>query len=107
MRVCHLNTCPFGIATQDRELRNRFKGRPEDVINFMMFIAQELREYMAKLGFRSVDEMVGRADKLRQKQLKGKASKINLDRMIKNLSTYNKSAVHFKGFKDNKLEKIA
>ena len=104
MRVCHLNTCPFGIATQDRELRNRFKGRPEDVINFMMFIAQELREYMAKLGFRSVDEMVGRADKLRQKQLKGKASKINLDRMIKNLSTYNKSAVHFKGFKDNKLE---
>lgn len=107
MRVCHLNTCPFGIATQDRELRHRFKGCPEDVINFMMFIAQELREYMAKLGFRSVDEMVGRVDKLRQKQLKGKASKINLDRMIKNLSTYNKSAVHFKGFKDNKLEKIA
>lgn len=105
MRVCHLNTCPFGIATQDRELRDRFKGKPEYVMNFMRFIAQELREYMAKLGFRSVDEMVGRVDKLRQKRLNGKASNINLDRMIQDLSTYNKSAVHFKGFKDNKLEK--
>ncbi len=105
MRVCHLNTCPFGIATQDRELRDRFKGKPEDVMNFMYFIAQELREYMAKLGFRSVDEMVGRVDKLRQKHLSGKAGMINLDRMIKNLPTYNQTAVHFKDFKDNKLEK--
>ncbi|MBF6568582.1 MAG: glutamate synthase large subunit [Candidatus Binataceae bacterium] len=62
MRVCHLNTCPVGIATQDPELRKRFEGRPEHVVNFMTFIAQELREYMAQLGFRKVDEMVGRVE---------------------------------------------
>uniref|UniRef100_A0A650EKM1 Glutamate synthase [NADPH] large chain n=1 Tax=uncultured Helicobacter sp. TaxID=175537 RepID=A0A650EKM1_9HELI len=105
MRVCHMNTCPFGIATQDKELRERFKGKPEDVMNFMRFIAQELREYMAKLGFKTLESMVGRVDKLRQKQLSGKKGMINLDRMIKDLSTYNKTAVHFQGFKDNKLEK--
>ncbi|WP_307983737.1 glutamate synthase large subunit [uncultured Helicobacter sp.] len=105
MRVCHLNTCPFGIATQDETLRDRFKGKPEYVMNFMRFIAQELREYMAKLGFRSVDEMVGRVDKLRQKRLPGKAGKINLDRMIKDLSTYNKSAVHCTGFKGANLDR--
>ncbi|MCI6217117.1 MAG: glutamate synthase large subunit [Helicobacter sp.] len=105
MRVCHLNTCPFGIATQDRQLRERFKGKPEYVMNFMRFVAQELREYMAKLGFRTIDEMVGRVDKLKKKVLSGKPGTINLDRMIKDLSTYNKTAVHFQGFKDNKLEK--
>lgn len=105
MRVCHLNTCPFGIATQDKLLRERFAGKVEDVMNFMRFIAEELREYMARLGFRTIDEMVGRVDKLRQKQLSGKASKINLDRMIKNLPTYNQTATYCKDFKDNKLEK--
>ena len=64
MRVCHLNTCPVGIATQDPELRKKFEGKPEHVVNFMMFIAEELREYMAQLGFRTVDEMVGRVDVL-------------------------------------------
>ena len=64
MRVCHLNTCPVGIATQDPVLRKRFEGKPEHVINFMMFIAQELREIMAELGFRTVEEMVGRVDAL-------------------------------------------
>ncbi|MGX2972692.1 glutamate synthase large subunit [Helicobacter sp. T3_23-1059] len=105
MRVCHLNTCPFGIATQDKLLRERFAGRVEDVMNFMRFIAEELREYMARLGFRTIDEMVGRVDKLRQKTLQGKAGKINLDRMIKNLPTYNQTATYCKDFKDNKLEK--
>ena len=105
MRVCHLNTCPFGIATQDKLLRERFAGKVEDVINFMRFIAEELREYMARLGFRTIDEMVGRVDKLRQKSLSGKAGKINLDRMIKNLPTYNQTATYCKDFKDNKLEK--
>jgi glutamate synthase domain-containing protein 3 len=62
MRKCHLNTCPVGIATQDKELRSRFVGKPEHVERFMRFIAQELREYMAQLGFRTVDEMVGRAE---------------------------------------------
>ena len=64
MRVCHLNTCPVGVATQDPKLRERFAGNPDHVVNFMRFIAQELREIMAKLGFRTLNEMVGRTDKL-------------------------------------------
>ncbi|RHV80542.1 glutamate synthase large subunit [Clostridium sp. OF10-22XD] len=64
MRVCNLDTCPVGIATQNPELRKRFKGKPEYVINFMKFIAEELREYMSKLGVRTVDELVGRSDLL-------------------------------------------
>jgi glutamate synthase domain-containing protein 3 len=64
MRVCHLNTCPVGIATQDPVLRKKFAGTPEHVVNFMTFVAEELREIMAQLGFRTVDEMVGRVDKL-------------------------------------------
>lgn len=64
MRACHLNTCPVGIATQDPELRKNFKGTPENVINFMYFVAQELRQIMADLGFRSIDEMVGQSQKL-------------------------------------------
>jgi glutamate synthase (ferredoxin) len=68
MRVCHLDTCPTGIATQNPALRKNFKGDPQHVINFMYFIAKEMREWMAKLGFRSVDEMVGRVDKLEQRK---------------------------------------
>ena len=64
MRVCNLDTCPMGIATQNPELRKRFRGKPEYVVNFMHFVAQELREYMAKLGIRTVDELVGRTDLL-------------------------------------------
>ena len=64
MRACHLNTCPVGIATQDPELRKNFKGKPEHVINFMYFVAQELREIMADLGFRTIDEMVGQSQKM-------------------------------------------
>ena len=62
MRVCHLNTCPVGIATQDPQLRAKFEGKPEHVVNFMMFIADELREYMAQLGFRTLAEMVGHVE---------------------------------------------
>jgi glutamate synthase domain-containing protein 2/glutamate synthase domain-containing protein 1/glutamate synthase domain-containing protein 3 len=62
MRVCHLNTCPVGVATQDPELREKFTGRVEHVVNFFRFIAQEVRELMAELGFRTMDEMIGRAD---------------------------------------------
>ncbi|MBM0637551.1 glutamate synthase large subunit [Campylobacter sp. VicNov18] len=105
MRVCHLNTCPFGIATQDTQLRGRFKAKVDDVINFMYFIAQELREYMARLGFERLDDMIGRVDKLSQKSVEGKARKLNLDKILKSLPTYNKTAVHFKDYKDNKLEK--
>jgi glutamate synthase (ferredoxin) len=64
MRVCHLNTCPVGVATQDPHLREKFSGKPEYVVNFMQFIAQELREIMSKLGFRKLEDMVGRTDKL-------------------------------------------
>ena len=64
MRVCHLNTCPAGVATQDPQLRARFAGKPEHVVNFMRFIAEDLREIMAQLGFRTIDEMVGRTDRL-------------------------------------------
>jgi glutamate synthase (ferredoxin) len=64
MRVCHLNTCPVGVATQDPELRKRFTGKPEFVENFFRFIAQEVREHMAKLGFRTMEEMIGRVDRL-------------------------------------------
>ena len=64
MRVCHLNTCPVGIATQNPELRKKFKGKPEHVVNYMYFVAQELREIMAKLGFRTINEMVGQSQKL-------------------------------------------
>ncbi|HQS10140.1 MAG TPA: glutamate synthase large subunit [Xanthobacteraceae bacterium] len=64
MRKCHLNTCPVGVATQDPVLRKRFKGTPEHVINYFFFIAEEMREIMAQLGFRSVEEMVGRVDAL-------------------------------------------
>ena len=64
MRVCHLNTCPAGVATQDPRLREKFTGRPEHVVNFMRFIAQDMREIMAQLGFRTVEEMIGRVDRL-------------------------------------------
>src|SRR4029079_14823234 len=63
-RVCHLNTCPVGIATQDPELRKNFTGRPEFVENFFRFVAEEVREYMAQLGFRTMDEMIGRVERL-------------------------------------------
>ena len=75
MRACHLNTCPVGIATQDPVLRKNFKGKPEHVINFMYFVAEELREIMAQLGFRTIDEMVGQSQK------------INMEDAIKNYKT--------------------
>ncbi len=68
MRVCHLDTCPTGIATQNPALRKNFTGDPAHVVNFMKFIAREMREWMAKLGFRTVDEMIGRSDKLEPRQ---------------------------------------
>ena len=64
MRVCHLNTCPVGVASQDPKLREKFEGKPEFVENFFRFVAEEAREYMARLGFRSMDEMIGRVDRL-------------------------------------------
>src|SRR5699024_7304373 len=71
MRVCNLDSCPAGIATQKPELRARFKGKPEYVIRFMRFIARELREIMAQMGFHTLDEMVGRTDLLVRKPSDG------------------------------------
>ncbi|HEY3916448.1 MAG TPA: glutamate synthase large subunit [Stellaceae bacterium] len=68
MRKCHLNTCPVGVATQDPELRRRFNGTPEDVVTLFMFLAEEVRELMAKLGFRTFDQMIGRTDRLKQRR---------------------------------------
>ena len=86
MRVCNLDTCPVGVATQNPELRKRFKGKPEYVVNFMRFIAEELREYMAKLGVRTLEEMVGRTDLLKVKEHAENpmASKMNLDGILYN-----------------------
>ena len=88
MRVCNLDTCPVGVATQNPELRKRFKGKPEYVENFMKFIAEELREYMAKLGVRTVDELVGRGDLLKAKEVSEevalKVSKIDLSNILEN-----------------------
>ena len=75
MRACHLNTCPVGIATQDPQLRKNFKGKPEHVINFMYFVAEELREIMSNLGFRTINEMIGQSQK------------INMEDVIKNYKT--------------------
>ena len=83
MRVCNLDTCPVGIATQNPELRKRFQGKPEYVENFMRFVAQELREYMAKLGVRTVNELVGRVDLLKKKDsATAKGQAINLSKIL-------------------------
>ena len=83
MRVCNLDTCPVGVATQNPELRKRFKGKPEYVMNFMLFIAEELREYMAKLGVKSVDELVGRTDLLcRKANIEGRAAGVDLSGIL-------------------------
>ena len=86
MRVCNLDTCPFGVATQNQALRAKFKGKPEYVENFMKFIAQELREIMAKLGVHSVDEMCGRTDLLKLKDKQGfkRAGLVDMSRVLGN-----------------------
>ncbi len=85
MRVCNLDTCPMGIATQNPELRKRFCGKPEYVMNFMRFVAQELREIMAALGIRTVDELVGRSDllKFREKQVTHRAASVDMSAVLK------------------------
>ena len=109
MRVCNLDTCPVGVATQNPELRKRFKGKPEYVENFMRFIAQELREYMAKLGVRTIDEMVGRSDLLKVKEdaKTPMAAKMDLSQILYNPYAGEKECVTFSPEKvyDFQLEK--
>ena len=89
MRKCHLNTCPVGVATQDEELRKRFTGKPEHVVNYFFFVAEEVRQLMARLGFRTVDEMIGRSDRLDMR--KGidhwKARGLDYSRILHHLDT--------------------
>ncbi len=84
MRVCNLDTCPFGIATQNTQLRKRFKGQPEYVMNFMNYVAQEVREIMAKFGIRTLNELIGRTDliKMREKSVTKRAELVNMSRII-------------------------
>ena len=86
MRVCNLDTCPVGVATQNPELRKNFRGKPEYVINFMRFIAQNLREYMAKLGVHTIDELVGRTDLLKVKEVptSDRAATLDLSQILQN-----------------------
>ena len=109
MRVCNLATCPVGVATQNPELRKRFTGKPEYVMNFMRFIAQNLREYMAKLGVRTIDELVGRTDLLKVKEEPGseRASALNLEQILYNPYEGTKKAVTYnpKKLYDFELEK--
>jgi len=96
MRVCHLNTCPVGIATQNPELRKKFKGKPEHVVNYMYFVAQELREIMAQLGFRTVKEMVGQVQKLdRNKAIEHyKAAGIDLTPILHRINVPNNTKLY-------------
>lgn len=107
MRVCHLNTCPVGIATQNPQLRKKFKGEPEHVINFMHFVAQELREIMAKLGFKTVDEMVGQVQKLnRNKTIEHcKALGIDISPILHKVSVPNDVKLFNTETQDHHLEK--
>ena len=104
MRVCNLDTCPVGVATQNPILRKRFKGKPEYIENFMRFIAQELREYMAQLGFKTVDEMVGRSDLLEPKD---DVKNIDLSKILNNPFTSSKHSHHEKNNEyDFKLNEV-
>ena len=108
MRVCNLDTCPVGVATQNPELRRRFQGKPEYVVNFMRFIAQELREHMARLGVRTIDELVGRTDLLgvREHPTGGHAGTLDLSALLENpwLSTGAKQHYDPADIYDFKLE---
>ena len=97
MRVCNLDTCPVGVATQNPELRKRFQGKPEYVVNFMRFIAQELREHMAKLGVRTVEELVGRTDLLqvRNPAVNERAATVDLSAILNNPYVGTGAKTHF------------
>ena len=89
VRMCHLNTCPVGIATLDEKFRAKFKGKPENIVNFFNAVAGEVREIMARLGYRTINEMVGRVDSLRQRQVPGhpKANLVNLKGLLADVSS--------------------
>ena len=107
MRVCHLNTCPVGVATQDPDLRKKFAGKPEHVINFMFFVAEELRLIMAQLGFRTVNDMVGRSDLLEFSDVSGhwKAKTLDLSPILHRPAVPADWAIHNVQKQDHGLDK--
>lgn len=109
MRKCHLNTCPVGIATQNPELRKRFTGQPEHVINYMFMVAEEARTLMAKLGFRRIDEMVGRSDKMDMRKAidHWKAKGLDLSKILYKPDMGAEVAIHQCESQDHGLEKAA
>ena len=108
MRKCHLNTCPVGIATQDKELRKNFKGTPEHVINFFYYIAEELREIMAKLGFRTLEEMVGKTEKINANKAitHYKAKGLNLSSILHRPEAYSRMDAKNSEKQDHCLEGV-
>ncbi|WP_221796056.1 glutamate synthase large subunit [Aquisediminimonas sediminicola] len=106
MRKCHLNTCPVGVATQDPVLRKRFTGQPEHVINYFFFVAEELRAIMAQLGFRTIDEMVGRVDRLDMNEALNhwKAKGVDLSRLLYQAPVVEGSSLRQTGTQDHGLE---
>jgi len=106
MRKCHLNTCPVGVATQDPVLRKRFTGQPEHVINYFFFVAEELRHIMAELGFRTVEEMVGRVDKLDMRRVERhwKAAGVDLSRLLARVDIPADAPLHHTQEQDHGLE---
>ncbi len=107
MRVCHLNTCPVGIATQDPELRARFTGTPEHVINYFFFVAEEVREYMATMGFRSFEEMIGCTDRLKTREALDhwKARGVDLSSILHRVAAAEGEAIHHSEEQEHNLEK--
>jgi glutamate synthase (NADPH/NADH) large chain len=107
MRKCHLNTCPVGVATQDPELRKRFKGKPEHVINYFFFVAEEMRELMAKLGFRTVDEMIGQSDRLNMRSAidHWKAKGLDYSRLLAKPEAAEGASIHNTETQDHGLDK--
>lgn len=97
VRQCHLNNCPVGVATQDERLRGKFKGKPENVVNFFNAVAEEVRQIMAYLGFRTIDEMIGHTEYLCQRKIENhpKANKLNLSRMITDVVADDPTAIRY------------
>ena len=106
-RKCHLNTCPVGVATQDQELRRLFTGDPAHVVNFFTFLAEDLRRHMARLGFRTVDEMVGRTDKLspRRDLRHFKASQLDLSRLLHHMPATERTGTYQSVGQDHGLDR--
>jgi len=106
MRKCHLNTCPVGIATQDERLRARFKGKHEYLVNFMTFLAEEVREHLAQMGFRSMDEIIGRADLLEKRDIptNHKAAKLDFSKLM--YFANNGNDIRYTKAQDHKIDKV-